>query len=136
MTEVSTLRLYLLRALYLLLFVGQGTIQWPLLINGAATVTFWHGVGSSMLGAMALVAVLGVRYPLQMLPLLFFELAWKAVWLLAVYLPKWSTHQLDPATLESAPSIMMGVIVPILIPWRYVYANYVRKPGDRWKAAK
>ena len=133
MTEVSTLRLYLLRALYLLIFLGQGSIQLPVLINRAAAVPFWHGVGSSMLGAMALVAILGVRYPLQMLPLLLFEFAWKVLWVLAVYLPKWSAHQLDPDTLESAPSIMMGIIVPIIIPWRYVFANFVKKPGDRWK---
>ena len=133
MTEVSTFRLYLLRALYLLMFVGQGTIQWPVLINGAAAVPFWHGIGSSMLGAMALVAVLGVRYPLQMLPLLLFEFAWKLIWVLAVLLPKWSANQMDPATLESAPSILLGIIVPIIIPWRYVFANYVTKPGDRWK---
>ena len=133
MTEVSTLRLYLLRALYLLMFIGQGTIQWPVLVNRAAAVPFWHGVGSSMLGAMALLAALGIRYPLQMLPLLLFEFAWKLIWVLAVLLPKWSTNQIDPDTLESAPSILMGIIVPIIIPWGYVLANYVTKPGDRWK---
>jgi len=133
MTEVSTLRLYLMRALYLLMFVGQGTIQWPMLITRAAAVPFWHGIGSSMLGAMALVAALGIRYPLQMLPLLLFEFAWKLIWVLAVLLPKWSANQMDPATLESAPSILMGIIVPIIIPWGYVFANYVTKPGDRWK---
>lgn len=26
----------------------------------------------------------------------------------------------------------MGVIVPVVIPWSYVFANYVKKPGDRW----
>jgi len=133
MPEVSTLRLYVMRALYLLMFVGQGAIQFPVLLNRGADVTFWHGVGAAMLGAMALVAALGIRYPLQMLPLLFFELAWKLVWVLAILLPKWYANQMDPATLESAPSILMGVIVPLIIPWRYVFANYVKKPGDRWK---
>jgi len=133
MTEVSKPRLYLLRAIYLLIFVGQGTIQWPLLISRGAAVPFWHGIGSTMLGAMALLCALGIRYPLQMLPLLFFELAWKAIWVVAVLLPKWSAGQIDPATAESAPSILMGIIVPLIIPWRYVVANYVKKPGDRWR---
>jgi len=26
----------------------------------------------------------------------------------------------------------MGIIVPLILPWRYVFANYVKKPGDRW----
>jgi len=115
------------------MFVGQGTIQFPVLLSRGATVTFWHGVGAAMLGAMALLSALGIRYPLQMLPLLFFEFAWKLIWVLAILLPKWSSGQVDPATLESAPSILMGVIVPVIIPWRYVFANYVKKSGDRWK---
>ena len=133
MVEVSTLRLYMLRALYLLMFVGQGSIQLPVLLNGVG-VTFWHGVGAAMLGAMALLSALGIRYPLQMLPVLLFEFAWKLIWVLAILLPKWSSGQMDPATLESAPSILMGAIVPLIIPWRYVFANYVKKPGDRWRS--
>src|SRR4051812_42003586 len=103
MNDVSTLRLYLLRALYLLIFIGQGAIQWPLLIAGASAVPFWRGVGAAMLGAMALVAGLGVRYPLQMLPLLLFEFAWKLIWVLAILLPKWLGHDMDASTTESAP---------------------------------
>ena len=133
MPEVSTLRLYIMRALYLLMFVGQGALQWPVLINRGADVTFWHGVGAAMLGAMALVAALGIRYPLQMLPLLLFEFAWKLIWVLAILLPKWYANQMDPATLESAPSILMGAIIPLFIPWRYVFAHYVKRPGDRWR---
>ena len=134
MVEVSTLRLYMLRALYLLMFVGQGTIQWPVLISSGAALPFWRGVGGAMLGAMALVSALGIRYPLQMLPVLLFEFAWKLIWVLAILLPKWSSGQMDPATMESAPSILMGAIVPLIIPWRYVFANYLKKPGDRWRS--
>jgi len=133
MNDVSTLRLYLLRALYLLIFAGQGVIQWPVLLTRGPDVPFWRGIGAVMLGAMALLAGLGIRYPLRMLPLLLFEFLWKLIWVLAVLLPKWSTRQLDPATLESAPSILLGVIVPLILPWRYVVANYARLPGDRWK---
>lgn len=41
-----------------------------------------HGVVNSMLLALVLLAVLGLRYPLKMLPLLFWEIAWKATCLL------------------------------------------------------
>jgi len=133
MTEVSTLRLYLLRTLYLLIFVGQSSIQWPAIMHHATTLPFWHGIGSSMLFALALVSALGVRYPLQMLPVLLFELLWKAVWLLAIALPLWLANQMDADTAESAPSILAGLVVPIIIPWRYVFSNYLRKPGDKWK---
>jgi hypothetical protein len=89
MNDVSTLRLYLLRAGYLLLVVGLGSTIWPAILD-QTTWELMRGVVVSMLGAMSLLAVLGIRYPLQMLPLLFFELTWKSIWLLRVALPLWS----------------------------------------------
>ncbi|MFN8573798.1 MAG: hypothetical protein U0132_17205 [Gemmatimonadaceae bacterium] len=132
MPEVSPIRLYALRALYLLICVGQGTIQWPTLATRASQLTFWNGIGVSMLGALALVSALGVRYPLQMLPLMLFEFVWKLMWVLAVWLPKWLGGSVDAVTAAQAPEIMAGVIVPLIIPWRYVIAQYVTKPGDSW----
>lgn len=132
MLEVSLFRLYLMRVLYLLMFVGQGSIQWPQIAHASA-LSFWHGVGSSLLFGMALVSALGIRYPLQMLPVLLFELLWKVIWSATVWLPQWSAGQMTADVLESAPSILAGVIiVPIVIPWSYVFANYLKKPGDRW----
>ncbi len=133
MPEVSAVRLYVLRVLYLLIFVGQGSIQWPMIAHHTNMLAFWHGVGGSMLFALALCSALGIRYPLQMLPLLLFEMLWKAIWLIAIALPLWLNHQMDPDTAESAPSILAGIVVPIVLPWRYVFANYLKKAGDRWK---
>jgi hypothetical protein len=136
MSEVSLIRLYLMRVLYLLMFIGQGSIQWPQLVHPAHVPTFWHGVGSSMLFGMALVSALGIRYPLQMLPVLLFELTWKLIWSLAIALPQWASGHMDPDVLESAPSILGGVIiVPLVIPWRYFFVNYLKKAGDRWRPA-
>lgn len=133
MNDVSTLRLYLLRALYLLMTVGLAFTIWPQIIHHPTPWPLWHGVGCSLLGAIAIVAALGIRYPLAMLPILFFEMIWKAIWLIAVAFPLWSAHQMDANNLETAQNCMMGVMVPLVIPWRYVWANYVMKRGDRWK---
>lgn len=132
MTEVSTFRLVLMRATYLLIFVGQGSIQLPAIIHHSTSL--WHGVGSSLLTATSVLVVLGIRYPLQMLPLLLFELVWKSIWLIVFAFPLWLAHQIDPATAESVAACLLGwVIFPIVIPWPYVVANYVKKPGDRWR---
>ena len=135
MSEVSTFRLYLLRAMYLLICVGLGSIMWPRIINHGRW-DLMEGVAFSLLAALSALAALGIRYPLQMLPLLLFELFWKAIWLTAVALPLWRADQLDAATMGTVFDCMLGIVLcPIVIPWPYVFANYLKKPGDRWRRA-
>ena len=133
MTDVSLFRLYLMRALYLIIAVGLALDIWPQFVQHAKPLSLWHGVGISLLAAMSILAVLGIRYPLKMLPLLCFELVWKSIWLIAIALPLWFTHRIDADTAETVQACLMGVIVPIVIPWRHVFANFVKAPGDRWR---
>ena len=132
MTEVSVARLYMLRAAYLLIAVGLGVEIWPEFLHHGRPWTLMQGVVRCMLAAVSLLAAVGLRYPLQMLPVLFFELLWKSIWLLVVALPLWTTHQIDAPTSETAAACLMGVIFPIVIPWRYVYTSYLAQRGDRW----
>jgi hypothetical protein len=133
MPEVSTFRLYLLRATYLLIVVGLGFTIWPGILHPPKDLALMRGVVRSLLGAVSLLAILGIRYPLKMLPLLFFELVWKSIWILAFGLPLWSAHQLDPDTRETLNACLMGIVLfPLVIPWRYVLASYVKAPGDGW----
>ena len=85
-----------------------------------------------MLAGLGATAALGLRYPVQMLPVLLFELTWKAIYLVAFALPLWA-HQINAAVAEDIQAVLMAVIFLPLIPWRYVFANYVLKHGDRWK---
>ncbi len=133
MSEISALRLYMLRALYLLLAVGLGLVIWPGILHHSLDLPLMNGVVRSLLGAMGLLALLGLRYPLQMLPLLFFEMTWKVIWLLAFALPLWRAGHVDDATQETIYNCLIIVIFPFLIPWDYVWANYIKKPGDRWR---
>lgn len=132
MTDVSLFRLYLMRAMYLLMAVGLGSYIWPAIINHAPSWPLMNSVVSSLLGAMAVLAVLGIRYPLQMLPVLLFELIWKSIWLIAVALPLWSAGQIDADTRQTVVECLAGAILLVVIPWRFVFANYLVKPGDRW----
>ncbi len=91
----------------------------------------------SMLGAMALLAVVGLRYPLKMLPLLFFEFVWKAIWILVFGLPLLLSGGLDPNVsfggTETLIACLVGVVlVPLVMPWGYVLKHYLKAPGDRW----
>jgi len=133
MNEVSLFRLYLLRALYLLIIVGLGIVVWPGVVHQEQPWELNEGVVACMLAAFSALSVLGLRYPLQMLPILLWELVWKSIWLIIVAIPLWTTGQMDESTWSVASSVLMVVIFPIVIPWRYVFAHYVKKRGERWR---
>jgi len=134
--EVSLFRLYLLRAMYAFILWGLAVFIWPPIIHHSAKWAVRYGVENCLLGTVAVLAALGIRYPLKMLPVLFFEMIWKAIWLIAIAYPLWTTHQIDAETSETVGACLMGVIVPIVIPWRYVFENYIRAKGDRWGRSK
>lgn len=75
MTDISRLRLNLLRACYLLLVLGLSLNFWPLVLSGAAARPLTEGVVNAILSAVGLLAILGLVAPLRMLPLLLFEIA-------------------------------------------------------------
>jgi hypothetical protein len=132
MSEVSTFRLYLLRAMYLFIAVGLAIFKLPALLH-PENLSRYPSVVLCVLGTFALLAVLGIRYPLKMLPLLFFELLWKSIWILVFGLPLLLSGQLDPGTTETLTSALTGVVlVPLVMPWGYVLKQYVKAPGDRW----
>jgi hypothetical protein len=137
MNEVSLLRLHLLRATYLLMVVGLGTTIWPLLLGAPEAAEHFRGVTWCLLGTVALLALLGLRYPLKMLPLLLFELVWKVTWLVTIGLPLRSAGQLEGMFRETWSANLLGLVIfPLAIPWGYVIRTYVRAPGDRWTRSK
>ena len=130
-SELPRWRLSVLRATYALIAFGMGLQIVPPLLDHAALD---RGVIPSLLAGMCLVDLLGIRYPRRMLPMLLFELAWKATWILFYGLPQWRSG-LTPSTFAGDfQAIAAGVILmPIVIPWGYVWRHYVRAAGDRWR---
>src|SRR5689334_7374307 len=121
MTEVSTFRLYLLRAMYAFMAIGLAIFKLPGIVNPPANLSTTGSVVLSVLGAIALLAVLGIRYPVKMLPLLLFEL------------PQWSAGQLAPDAQEVLVNNLVGVVlVPLVMPWGYVFKQYIKAPGHPW----
>jgi hypothetical protein len=130
--ELSTFRLNLMRVLYLMMFVFLASTKWPLLLHHRPWGQM-EGVAFVLLAALGVMAGLGLRYPLKMLPVLLFEFIWKAMWLLSVALPLWRAGQVDAGTAETTKDTLVGMLIcPIVIPWGYVWRQYVVAPGDRW----
>jgi hypothetical protein len=132
---VALWQLNVLRVGYAVMGVGLAVIKWPLLLDHAP----WglaEGTKECLLIAMSVLALLGLRYPLRMLPILLFEVTWKLLWLGVVALPLWSDGRLDGATRTQAGAVLWVVIIIAVIPWRYVVAQYVVTPGDPWRRGR
>lgn len=133
MTDLSLIRLHALRAGYLLVGGGLLVTVWPSLIDQRPDWPLMNSVVAAMLGAVSLLALLGLRYPLQMLPILLFELAWKAIWLGLVALPLWASDRLDERTVATVIDCLVAVLIIPIIPWGHVARSYVLAPGARWR---
>jgi hypothetical protein len=132
-SQVSLFRLYTLRVSYFIMAAGLGVYVWPAVLHHTNEFAAAAGIRVALLAGLGATAALGLRYPVQMLPVLLFELCWKAIYLVAFALPLWSAHQVTAAVAEDIKAVAMVVILIPLIPWRYVFAHYVVKRGDRWK---
>ena len=112
--------------------LGLAAVKWPLLPD-AASLPLFEGVTLCLLTAMSLLAFLGLRYPIKLLPVLLFESAWKILWLSLVALPRATSGDLDAATTETMIRCLLVVVILAVIPWRYVWRHHVRGAAERWR---
>ena len=131
MHEVSALRLWIMRAFYAFMALGLAGLVWPLIISHAASTPRMTGVAWALLGAIGLLAAVGIRYPLQMVALLVLELTWKLIWLVAFALPLWLSGNLDEAHSVSVYETSFGLLLLFVIPWRYVFAQLSNKTVEK-----
>jgi hypothetical protein len=119
---------------YAVMGLGLAVTKWPMLIGRSDAWPLWEGISTYLLVAMGLLALLGLRYPVKMLPIMLFESLWKLMWLAVVAVPLWMRDGMDPATSEVAGAILWVVIVIAVTPWRYVVSEYLTRPGDAWRS--
>lgn len=129
---LPTWRLNLMRVGYLVMGVGLAVTKWPELLAHEP----WElkeGTVVTMLVAMSVLALIGLRYPQRMLPILLFEVGWKLTWLGIVALPLWLEGNLAGATREQAAAVLWVAIIIAVIPWRHVVNQYAMARGERWR---
>ena len=130
--DLSSRQLSAMRAGYGLMGVGLALSRWPQL-PGARDLPLYEGVTLCLLTAMSLLALLGLRHPVKLLPVLLFESAWKVLWLGSVALPGAVGGDLDRATIDVALNCALVVVIIAVVPWRHVWRSYVRAAGDPWR---
>lgn len=132
-TRLSQRRVNVLRVGYLVMGLGLAVVKWPKVAERGS----WgleEGTIQSLLMAMSVLALLGLRYPVRMLPILLFEVGWKLLWLGLVALPAWLSGDLDAETRAQASSVLWVVIVIAVVPWGFVVRRFVTAAGDPWRS--
>jgi hypothetical protein len=130
--ELAPWRLNLLRLAYLIMAVGLGSFMIPKLSGATDQFVAANGIKTAMLVGFAALAALGLRYPLQMLPLMLLEFVFKITYLTAYYWPIQAAGRVTPEIWRDAGACMMAVIFIPLLPWDYIVRHYVLRRGDPW----
>ena len=103
----SRFQLSAMRTVFALNFLLLALYAWPQIIRLSGAWDPLRGVAFSAWATLSLLCAVGVRYPLKMTPILFFQLIYKSIWLLAIYLPGTAT----PTSL--LPVMLGGVVVDL-----------------------
>jgi hypothetical protein len=131
---VAMWRINAMRFLFLLMAVVMGSAVWQQLLFESADWPVARGLAKSMLAALALMSLLGVRYPLQMLPLMLYEIAWKTVWITLIAGRAWLAGKWTPE-IEALFVECIGIVIAyFIVPWRYVWARYCAQPMEPLRA--
>jgi hypothetical protein len=134
--QVSPLRRNILRCGYLMLAALLGPMVWTELLGPVGSMSLQRSVVVAMLCALSGLSLLGLLYPLRMLPLLFFEMAWKAIWLVGVALRLALARSLDAAATETTFECLVVVVIVAITPWDYVLKTLVGRSPEAWRLAR
>lgn len=130
---VRPINIYLLRVLYLLMFLGVGLQSWGTLINHQGPWDHTKAVAFCVWAAYPTLSIFGLLRPLKWLPIMIFMIFYKSLWVIVVAYPLWRAGALagSPAA-EMAHIFFWAPIVGIpLVPWVYVFKNYVMWPQKK-----
>ncbi len=122
-----------IRILFLLMAFVMGSFVWTQVLFESADWPVMRGLAKSMLAALALLSLWGVRYPLRMLPLMIYELAWKTIWIGLIAYPAWASDRWTK-DIEGLFYDCIGIVIAFfIIPWPYVWFHYIKAPMEAWR---
>ncbi len=115
-----------MRVPYFLTGVLFTMTAWTTLINYWGDFEPMEGVAYAFWGALSILALFGLRFPIRMLPLLLLQFGYKVVWILAVGLPLLTRGELDEGAKDLFQANALGAAIDLVaIPWLFVFKTYV-----------
>ena len=133
-TGVSLLRLNILRAYYALMAFGTAAVFWPELLNHSHAWGIERGAQFSLLAALSPLALLGLRYPLKMMPIIFYEFVWKSLWFVFIVAPLYAAERMTDAVWANVYACGIAIVLtPLVLPWRHVWHTYFAAAAEPWR---
>jgi hypothetical protein len=124
--DVRPINIYLLRLLFLLIFVFVGNDSWTTILRHEGSWDPVKAAAFCMWAAYSLLSIIGVFYPLKLLILVLFEIIYKIVWLIIVAYPLWWAGKLAGSPAEGMTEAFLWVVLPIVaMPWKYAFNTFV-----------
>jgi len=127
---VRPFQLWGMRLFYLLMLLFVAPTAWQVLLSHEGAWSPLPAVAWAVWATYPSLALFGLFHPLRWLPLLFFTLGYKAVWLGFVALPLWWTGTLQGSPAQPvAESFLALPLLALVIPWGYAWRTYVLGAG-------
>ena len=118
MDELSSRRLWILRATYAFIALGLFATAWPDILAPETTQADVDTAVLALLGGVSVMAAWGIFDPVRMLPILVFEFVWKVIWVVAFAMRMAADTGLDAYAMDTLFACALGiVIVPLALPW-------------------
>ncbi len=114
-----------LRLFYLLMLVFVAPSAWRVLLSHEGPWEPLPAVAWAVWATYPALAVFGLLHPLRWLPLMFFTIGYKTIWLVFVALPPWQAGTLDGSTQSIAGSFLGLPLLVLVVPWGYAWRTYV-----------
>ena len=123
---VAKYKIYLLRLLFLLTILFVGNASWTHILTYEGPWDPLHAMSFCVWAAYATLSILGLKNPLKMLPIVFFQIFYKSLWLVVVAYPLWMQNQLAGSPAEDLTYTFLWVVLPLFaLPWKYAFRKYI-----------
>jgi hypothetical protein len=118
-----------LRLFYFLMLVFVVPDAWHELLTHQGPWDPLRAVAVCVWATYPALALFGLIHPLRWLPLMFFTIGYKTLWLAFVAWPLWQVGTLAGSPAEELTYVFLAVpALAAVVPWGYAYRTYVRWP--------
>lgn len=126
---VRPVQIWGLRLFYGLMLLFVTPTAWRVLLDHQGPWEPLHAVAFAVWATYPALALFGLLHPLRWLPLMFFTIGYKTIWLAFVAWPLWQAGALRGTPSGDIAGSFLGLPLLIaVVPWGYAWRNYVASP--------